>query len=205
MTYCVECGNWLGPFIERIDTKSTLERIAERAPFIRKMRESEVGYPLVCLGAVMLLMVLSIASARLEGLASVILLAIGLIAFKAFRGTPGASAKILAEGSMMGVLIFAFAGVCFDQAGNAVYNKPLELVLCPGDAHVQRTAVALNPLPDSTYVIQDFACYGKDGREIKAISLPAVIVVRFIEYAALGCFLLCLRWLISRIRSAARR
>ena len=202
VTYCVQCGNWLGPVVEK---KSRLDALYEKAPVLKKMRQSEIGYVILLMCGIVLLVILSVGMATIEGLASVLLLITGILAFRIFSRKPVASIKKLVQESLVGLLIFASIGVCFDQTGNFIYNKPLEYVLCPPDTRVQRVAVVSNPLPDSTYIIQDYACYGSDGKAVSGISLVAVIVVRFIEYVLLGLIFLCLRWLVWRIRAPGLR
>lgn len=132
------------------------------------------------------------ALATVEGFASGIFLAIGIIVFRVFSGTRPASIPVICA-----VLVgfFALMGAAVDQTGNAAYNKPVEWCMCPAGSSLKRTADASHPLPGHTDITQNFICW-KAGEVVKYIDPFAVMGLRFVEYLLLAYGLLGLRRLL---------
>lgn len=201
VTYCVKCGNWLGPVAEK---HSRWEALAARFPLVKRIRESETGYAVLIVCGIVLMILTSIGMTTIEGLASILFIIIGITAFRVFFGRPVQSLAKLLKETIVGIAIFAFFGACLDQTGNAIYNKPIGYINCPADTSLQRTTIVTNPLPDSTYFIQNFTCYARDGKPVHEVNLLSVLAVRVFEYLALGLLLVLLRWLVGRIKMRVR-
>lgn len=135
------------------------------------------------------------ALATVEGVASILLLVCGLAAFKftsdpIFDGVPKKAAT--AGGPIflaMGIVFFALMGMSVDQPGNFIYNKFLALYYCPPNTEISRSVDVSNPLPGTTYVIQDFACVDNNKTVVKNLEMWDLAIGRFVQYVFLGYFL----------------
>lgn len=153
-------------------------------------------------GGIMAIIGSFIALATVEGVASIVLLILGVIGFGvAPLRAPGNTSK-LARG--IGLSFFALMGASVDQPGNFIYNKPVESFMCPAGSGLERDENISHPVPGSTYITQDFTCYDAEGAIVKEIHPMSVAGVRFIEYVIIGYLLLALRSLIWRVKNNTR-
>lgn len=151
------------------------------------------------------------ALATVEGVASIALLIAGFLSFGAlsspiFAGVPnkadtGGGPIILA----MGVVFFALMGMSIDQTGNVIYNKPLEMYYCPPATQLVRTVDISNPLPGTTYVIQDFNCVDVNQTVVKKLGMWDLVIGRFVEYVILGYILFYLAKALNHFRSKTKK
>lgn len=140
-----------------------------------------------------------IGVATIEGIASIILLTLGIIGFGVVPlrrpEKPSGFARAIGLG------FFALMGATVDQPGNLLYNKPVEYACCPAETGLSRDETVLNPMPGTTIIQQDFTCYNKQGVAVKTINMFAVMGIRFLEYVLLGYLLIFLRQAIWRIKN----
>lgn len=134
--------------------------------------------------------------ATVEGAASILLL---LIAFPIVRFGSGIEKSGNADkiGAAIGIAFFALMGMAVDQPGNFIYNKPIEMVVCPAGSHFNRGVAVSHPLPGTTYIIQNFDCYDDSGTKTSATSMWALVIGRFIEYVLIGYALIYLNKAIN--------
>jgi hypothetical protein len=137
------------------------------------------------------------ALANVEGIASLIFLVAGVVCFGVFSGRPATWPPLLRA---IGIGFFALMGATVDQTGNVVYNKPVEICLCPPGTKLERTTVTSHPYAGRTDMTQDFTCV-KNMEAIKALNPFAIMGIRFLEYMMLAYILLGVRWLIWKLKS----
>jgi hypothetical protein len=139
------------------------------------------------------------AITTIEGFASIILLAAGIIGFVLLplRNPYKPNAFVRA----IGITFFAFMGAAIDQTGNIIYNKPVEMCFCNTGSRLARNEDISNPLPGTTYVEQDFTCINNAGEPVKQINTFAVIGIRFLEYVLLAYLLIGLRHIIWKMKN----
>ena len=153
-------------------------------------------------GGIMAIIGSFIALATVEGVASIVLLVLGVIGFGvAPLREPDGKNPILRA---IGLSFFALMGASVDQPGNYVYNKPVEYFMCPSGTGLGRDEDISHPLPGTTYITQEFTCYNAEGDKVKEIHPMAVAGARFIEYVFIGYLLLALRSLIWRVKNNTR-
>ncbi len=144
-----------------------------------------------------------VAIATIEGIASLVLLTLGMIGFGILPlrkpQTSGAIARAI------GISFFALMGATVDQTGNYLYNKPVEICSCPEGSSLDRIENVSNPMPGTTIIQQDFTCYDKAGAPVKKINMFAVMGIRFIEYVLLGYILLGVRRFLWNIKNNGNR
>jgi len=140
-----------------------------------------------------------VAIATIEGIASLILLTLGMIGFGILPlrkpQTTGAMFRAI------GISFFALMGASVDQTGNYIYNKPVELCFCSEGTSMERIENVSNPMPGTTIIQQDFTCYDKAGAPVKTINMFAVLGVRFVEYVFLGYILLGVRRFLWNLKN----
>lgn len=139
-----------------------------------------------------------VAIATIEGVASLIILAISIVAFGIFP-----LRRPLVQGNFWRALTLLFLGLMgasVDQPGNIIYNKPVEWCFCEDGSKLHRGESVTNPLPGTTYITQDFTCYNAAGEPVNAINVFKVAGVRFVEYILLGYILIGLRNVLWRLR-----
>src|SRR5215203_2419826 len=144
--YCYGCGNM----------------IKDVSPSIRKSFWSKLpswAWIFIGLAAIAIFILFIIGSfyslAHWEGFASAIFLVIGVFVFRVFSGSPPGNIPLI-RAILVG--FFALMGATIDQTGNVIYNKPVELCMCPSGSDLQRTTVTSHPLPGRTDMTQDFTC-----------------------------------------------
>ena len=140
-----------------------------------------------------------VAIATIEGIASLILLTLGMIGFGILplRKPEASGAKFRA----IGISFFALMGATVDQTGNYIYNKPVEICFCAEGTSLERIENVSNPMPGTTIIQQDFTCYDKAGAPAKTINMFAVMGIRFIEYVLLGYILLGVRRFLWNVKN----
>lgn len=187
--YCYQCGNPV--------------KHAAAIPIKRSFwsRLPSWAWIFIGVGAIALFMLFIIGSfyslAHFEGFASIIFLVIGVFGFRVFSGKAPSNIPLI-RAIMVG--FFGLMGATIDQTGNYVYNKPVEMCLCPAGSELQRTTVTSHPLPGRTDMTQDFTCV-KDSEVVERPSMLAIIGIRFLEYMLLAYLLIGLRWLIWKVRT----
>jgi len=139
--------------------------------------------------------------AKVEGFGSVLVLTAGIYAGRVFSRTPPHPDKLMRA---LAISFFALMGACIDQPGNFLYNKPIEWIFCPADSHLSRELEVSHPLPDKTYMIQEFTCQ-KDGSALSSIHPLFVFLLRFAEYVLIAYLLIFARWSIWNWRQSKAR
>jgi hypothetical protein len=138
------------------------------------------------------------ALATIEGVASFLLLIGGWLAIRSFGSNGQRSEPIVRA---IALLFFALMGMSIDQPGNFIYNKPLEWVLCGSGQEITKEVEYSNPLPGTTYITNEFQCIDQISKEkIRSISVPEIIVSRFVEYLILGYLLIYISKVYDRIK-----
>lgn len=137
---------------------------------------------------------------HVEGFMSVVFLLIGIPLF--FKLAKGQKLNSLALGGI--ILFYALMGMALDQTGNALYNKPLDL-LCPKDTSIHRSVDVLHPLPGRTDFIQDYSCYNREGTRVSEIWILHVVGLRFAEYLILAYLLYGIGKLYFWLRGEERK
>ena len=144
-----------------------------------------------------------VALATIEGVASLVLLTLGMIGFGILplrKPQPtGAISRAI------GISFFALMGATVDQTGNYIYNKPVEICFCNDGTSLNRIENVSNPMPGTTIIQQDFTCYDKAGAPVKTINMFAVMGIRFVEYVLLGYILLGVRRFLWNVKNKERR
>lgn len=140
-----------------------------------------------------------VAVATIEGVASLVLLVLGVIGFGVAPLRKPENAGNFARA--LGLSFFALMGATVDQPGNIIYNQPVEICFCNEGTSLNRDENILNPMPGTTIIQQDFTCYDQMGNPVKQINMFAVLGIRFIEYILLGYLLLLLRKVIWNMRN----
>ncbi|MFZ1632986.1 MAG: zinc ribbon domain-containing protein [Chitinophagales bacterium] len=153
-----------------------------------------------CIAGVLFVLIGSfIAVATLEGVASIILLVLGVIGFGIAPlrkpENPGSFTRAI------GLSFFALMGATVDQPGNIIYNKPVEMCFCTDGSSLSRDENISNPMPGTTIIQQDFTCFDKMGNPVKQINMFAVLGIRFLEYILLGYLLIALRSVIWKFKN----
>lgn len=153
-----------------------------------------------CIAGVLFALIGSfIAVATLEGVASIILLVLGVIGFGIAPlrkpENPGSFTRAI------GLSFFALMGATVDQPGNIIYNKPVEMCFCTDGSSLSRDENISNPMPGTTIIQQDFTCFDKMGNPVKQINMFAVLGIRFLEYILLGYLLIALRSVIWKFKN----
>lgn len=188
-TYCYQCGNSL-KFATAVPLKQS---IWSRLP--------SWAWIFIGVGAILLFILFIIGSfyslAHWEGFASLIFLAIGVFIFRVFSGTRP-SKNVALRAIMIG--FFALMGATIDQTGNYIYNKPVELCMCPEGSQLQRKTITSHSLPGRTDMTQNFSCVA-NGEIVERPDMLAVIGIRFLEYMLLAYLLIGLRWLFWKLKS----
>jgi len=139
-----------------------------------------------------------VATATIEGIASMLLLILGVIGFGIVPLPNRSKLAILAV--QLVHAFFALTGASIDQTGNFIYNTPVEICLCENGTTLNRDENILNLLPGTTYIEQDFTCFDKMGNPAKQLNLFAILGVLFIEYILLGYLLIALRSTIWKFK-----
>lgn len=140
-----------------------------------------------------------IAVTTIEGIASIVLLVLGIIGFGVAPlrkpENPGSFTRAI------GLSFFALMGATVDQTGNIIYNQPVEMCFCDEGTSLNRDENISNPMPGTTIVQQDFTCFDDMGNPVKSINMFAVLGIRFLEYVLLGYLLIAIRSLIWKLRN----
>jgi len=124
-----------------------------------------------------------------EGLASVALLIFGAVFLWKYHDAVFPLRFKFSEDSVwLYVGLFAFLGFIFDGAGNAFYNKPLEL-LCPTASRLAREVVSIET-SDGTEFGQAFICVSRIGGENVEIAWYLVDMIRIAEYIVIAFVLI---------------
>lgn len=182
--YCLKCGNDM-KFIVAIPARKSIWSMLPSWAWI-----------FIGLAAIALFLAIIIggfvALATIEGVASILLLAAGIICFGVFSGKPATWPAVMRA---IGVGFFALMGATIDQTGNLIYNKPVEMCMCQKGAELQRRTITSHPLPGRTDMTQDFACV-KDGKIVETLNVFPIFGIRFLEYMLLAYLLLGVRWLL---------
>ena len=137
------------------------------------------------------------AVGKIEGFGSVLMLIAGILLFRVFsKKKPGPI------NSRKGLYIgfYAIIACGFDQTGNLIYNKPIEMVCCPENASLQHRVDVSHPLPGRTYFSQNFTCYKSNNIAVKQLEWYESLSIRFIEYVCLAYLLIALRFLFWKWR-----
>lgn len=140
-----------------------------------------------------------IALATIEGVASLVLLILGIIGFGVIPLRKPEQPSSFTRA--IGLGFFALMGATIDQTGNFLYNQPVEMICCPAETSLYREEMVSNPLPGTTYVTQDYTCYNDAGDPVKTLNMFAVLGIRFVEYILLGYLLIYLRIGIWRVKN----
>ena len=98
------------------------------------------------------------------------------------------------------IVFFALMGMALDQPGNYIFNKPLEYFFCPGNSWLSRYTNVSNPLPGRTDVTQVFECVTSTGQIVDSISLPEIVVTRFLTYVVVAYAVIGLLKLKAKLR-----
>jgi hypothetical protein len=137
------------------------------------------------------------AVGKIEGFGSVLMLIAGILLFRVFsKKKPGPI------NSRKGLYIgfYAIIACGFDQTGNLIYNKPIEMVCCPENTSLQHRVDVSHPLPGRTYFSQNFTCYNSNNIAVKQLEWYESLSIRFIEYVCLAYLLIALRFLFWKWR-----
>jgi hypothetical protein len=86
--------------------------------------------------------------------------------------------------------LFTFLGYVFDDAGNFIYNKPLEL-FCPAATKLTRDVMTIDTV-DGAELVQVFSCVSRLDGEATEIAWYLVDLIRIFEYIALGFVLIAI-------------
>ena len=140
-----------------------------------------------------------IALATIEGVASLVLLVLGIIGFGVMPLRKPEQTATFARA--VGLSFFALMGATVDQTGNRLYNQPVEWCMCPEGTSLSREEMVSNPLPGTTYIEQDYTCYNTAGEAVKQLNMFGVLGIRFVEYVLLGYLLIALRTAIWQIKN----
>ncbi|MGL5831417.1 MAG: hypothetical protein ACRCZE_04705 [Candidatus Altimarinota bacterium] len=140
------------------------------------------------------------ALATVEGVASIALIvaAILVVHFENKVKVTGQKPNKLI--TAIAISFFALMGMSVDQPGNFLYNKPLGWAFCPSQTNLERYVDISNPLPGTTYVIQEFRCVDDSGKKVKELGMTDLMLGRFVEYVLIGYALIYLNKLISYFR-----
>jgi hypothetical protein len=185
--YCNHCGN----------------RIKHIQPAVKKSIWAKLpswAWVFIGMGAIALLLLIIIGSfyslAHFEGVASILFLIAGGLVFRVFSGTAPSN-----NTALRAILIgfFALMGATIDQTGNYLYNKPVEIWMCPDSTSLQRSTVTSHPLPGRTDMTQNFTCY-KEDVPVEMLDMLPILGIRFLEYMLLAYLLIGLRWLVWRYK-----
>lgn len=191
-SYCYGCGN-------RLKQAATSYAAPVYAASTRRSFWSKIpswAWVFIGMGAMALSLGLIIGGfwslANLEGFASLIFLAAGIICFGVFSGRRPGSVPVL-RAILVG--FFALMGATVDQTGNLVYNKPVEWCSCPPGSSLERSTTTSHPLPGRTDMTQNFTCFLGE-TAVKQIDMLTVMGIRFLEYMLLAYLLIGIRWMI---------
>lgn len=147
-----------------------------------------------------ILTVVSIAT--FEGIASMVFLGANIYIFVVRPIRRKVKADL--NGSLgAALIIMAFLGALTDQAGNPVFNKPVEWCMCESGQQLARGINVSNTNHGTRYT-QDFRCFEKNDPQGTPVSMLAVIGIRFVEYLVLILFLVFLQRQI-RVRKWRRK
>lgn len=188
-TYCRYCGNLL-----------EYSKTAIKKSFWKKL--PSWAWILILAGGIIgmiaIIILFFVAISTIEGVASIMLLAIALVTF----GIIPLRKPIITNNFFKGLSIgfFALMGATIDQPGNYIYNKPVEICCCENGSKLNRSESTSHPLPGSTYIIQDYTCYNDAGEAVNTINMFKVLGIRFIEYILLGYLLVGLRKFLWRMK-----
>jgi hypothetical protein len=181
--YCFQCGNRIKN-IPAHEKKSFWSKLPSWA------------WIFIGLGAIGVFILFIIGSfyslAHWEGFASIIFLIVGVFVFRVFSGSPPGNFPLIRA---IAVGFFALMGATIDQTGNMIYNKPVELCMCPAGSELQRKTLTSHPLPGRTDMAQDFTCMQND-KPVKSLNMLPILGIRFLEYMLLAYLLIGLRWMI---------
>lgn len=198
-SFCYRCGNPLKQQAAVLHTAPNFTQSIAKRSFWSKL--PSWAWVFIGIGAIGLFLAIIIGGfwslANLEGFASIIFLAAGLLCFGVFSGRKPSNIPIL-RAILVG--FFALMGATVDQTGNYVYNKPVEWCSCPPGSALERSTITTNPLPGRTDMTQNFVCY-QDDKPVKQIDIFAVLGIRFLEYMVLAYLLIGLRWVVWKLKS----
>jgi ribosomal protein L40E len=188
--YCLKCGNFLGKKESEPGSKKN---------WIKKI--PVLGWILIGLATIGLGLALIIggfwALATVEGVASIIFLLVGIVAFGVYRKGTFTRDKLVRA---IAIGFFALMGACVDQTGNYIFNLPVEKIACPAGTTISRHSEVDHPYAGKTVITQDFGCYNEQGEKIKTINTFALMGYRFLEYILLAYLLIGLRWVLHYFR-----
>lgn len=192
-SYCYKCGHYL--------PASTL---ATPPPAPRKTWYSRIpvlGWIVLGLLAIAGFLGLMIggfwAVATVEGIASIIFLAVGVFLFGVYRKGVFTRNKVFRA---IAIGFWALMGASVDQTGNYFYNYPVGMIECPQGTYISRTANVDHPHAGETLITQNFNCYNAEGGIEKTVNTFAMMGYRFIEYIILAYILIGLRQLVNYLR-----
>jgi hypothetical protein len=129
------------------------------------------------------------ALATVEGVASIFLIIAFVAAIRVEANYNEKPNKIIMA---IGIAFFALMGMSVDQPGNFLYNPPIGWVFCPPDSGLIRYVNISNPLPGTTYVIQEFRCVNEAGNKVKELGMFELMIGRFAEYVIIAYALIYL-------------
>jgi hypothetical protein len=163
-----------------------------------------IGIVLGMIAFVVLINVGFFSLTQVEGLASILMLIIGVVGIRWLSGRkPHKSNPPVANNIAvaLGIVTFAGAGFAFDQPGNVLYNLPLQWLFCPANTQLVRESDIRNPRAGTTIITQDFACVNSDGDVQAQVPIEGAMITRFVEYIVIGYMLLWLNGLYMRWRA----
>lgn len=187
--YCLQCGNMI-KFAAAIPARKT---------FWSKL--PSWAWILIGVGAIAAFILFIIGSfyslAHWEGFASIIFLVVGIFVFRVFSGKPPTTSSIIRA---IAIGFFALMGATVDQTGNYIYNKPVEVFMCPAGSELNRSTITSHPLPGRTDMTQNFTCF-KQERAVETLDMLPILGIRFLEYMLLAYLLIGVRWMIWKWKS----
>lgn len=143
-----------------------------------------------------------IALATIEGVASMVLLVLGIIGFGVLPLRKPENAGSFTRA--IGLSFFALMGASVDQTGNRLCNAPAERCMCQEGTALSRGEIISNPIPGTTYIEQDFTSFDTQGEPVKRLNIFAVLGIRFLEYILPGYLLIGLRTAAWQIKNNTR-
>lgn len=176
--------------------------------FFIKLRNSKHSTPLfvlMFLGLIVIIIGSFIGAVYLignvAGIASIAFLLIGVIIFGVFSKYPQRNSSIVLA---FLIVLFTVTGAAVDQAGNYIYNLPVEYLMCPEGTELNRNVLVRYPLPERTEFVQEFSCVDKELNVVENLSLAGILGIRFVEYIILAILLLLARSLLYKLNLFGR-
>lgn len=137
----------------------------------------------------------SYSTAYFEGIGSITLLILGILAVWKF----GSDIVSNISPFLVFFIVWIFLGLMFDAAGNFIYNKPFQM-LCPTETMVVRDAVYEEDHDGDWRTNQYFSCYSMtQGKAVKDLPRYVTMGIRAFEYLIIGFVLLGIYWSLAKI------